>query len=1818
MKMSFVFFLLALLLGCIPPLRAQTPPTGFTNSLVSSGWNQAVGMTFNSTGSKMFVWERAGRVWVVVNGQRQQILDIAPEVGSWHDHGLMGFALDPNFDTNGYLYLLYLVDRHHLLYFGTSDYSDTDNDYATASIGRLTRYTATPAGTGYTVDQASRRVLLGATKTTGIPSLTYSHLTGSLVFGADGTLLVSTGDGAHAAPDEGSHVESYYDQALDDGIISVKENVGSLRAQLVDCLNGKILRLDPATGAGVPSNPFYDAANPNAPRSKVWALGLRNPFRMSRKPGTGSTNPSAGNPGTLYIGDVGSCCWEEIHVVDRAGVNLGWPIFEGLIPNDDFYTSTVYNRDAPNPLYGTGGCTKEFFYFPDLIKQATPSGTATFPNSCNPSQPIPASIPTFVHSRALIDWGHPDGPSRTGTFSGQTATTANLGAAGSPVSGSRFGGIAAVGGVFYPYTDFPVQYRNTYFFGDYGGWIRSLTVNSANQPSAVSNFVDDGVVPVCFATSPGETGLFYVNFDPSQIRKITYLNTSGPPVAVASSDKTFGSSPLAVQFTGSASTTPSGSLTYRWDFGDGTPTSPAANPSHPFTAPTADPIKYTVTLTVTNTAGLTNQTSLTISVNNTPPRVTITSPANNSTYPLTGNTTYQLRATVVDAEHSGHLLSYAWQTALHHNTHVHPDPIDTTRQTSTIIVPLGCGAESYYYTVSLTVTDAEGLASTQEVRLNPDCNTLTFTLVNADAAADVDIQPLGSGAVLNLATLPTRNLNIRANANPATTGSIVFSLSGAETRSQTDSEIPYALFSDVSGDYNAWTPTVGSYTLTATPFSGGGGGGTAGTPLTVSFSVIDSATYSLTTNVVGSGSIVRSPNAGSYASGTVVSLTATPAPGLQFTGWSGDASGSTNPLSVTMNANKTITATFGGAFAFYRAVNLNGPALTLDGNAWAGSTAPNYSTSGLPFANQSVVLNPATDAARASLIRAAVYGPSSLSVTLTAVPAGSYQAYVYVWEDNNPETFTLALNGQTVRANYNSGPAGTWDRLGPYPVTLPAPGQVQLTASGGTANFSGVELWQQTGGPAPQYSLAVNTSGSGTVSKSPDQATYTSGTTVSLTATPGAGQQFSGWSGDASGNVNPLSVSMSSNKSITATFTAVAAQYSLTVNTTGSGSVSKTPNQATYASGSTVSLSATAAAGFQFTGWSGDASGSTNPLSVIMTANKTITATFTAVVGTQVTSFTLVNADNEQDIQPLSNGASLNLAALPTRNLNVRATTSPATVGSVVWALRGSQVVDQTDAAAPYALFLDNAGNYPPWTPAVGSYTLQATPYASGGGSGLTFYRALNINGGAVSLDGQSWEASTGAANFTVSGTAFANQAVVLNPATDATRASLIRSSVYGTTINAALSTVPAGTYSVYLYVWEDNNAETYTLRLENQVALANYNSGPAGHWDRLGPYSVNVSDGTLDINLSGGYANLSGIEVWRQTSSGTPGTSLSIGFSVVDQGPGPFTLTVNTSGSGTVSKSPDQPTYASGSIVSVTATPGAGQQFSGWSGDATGTANPLSVTMTSNKAITATFTATGGGGLTFYRALNINGGAVNLDGQSWEASDGAANFSVSGTAFANQAVVLNPATDATRATLIRSSVYDTDLDATLGSVPAGTYLVYLYVWEDNNAETYDIRLENQVVLANYNSGPAGHWDRLGPYPVSLSDGTLDLSLSGGYVNLSGIEVWRQNAARAALVPAASGTAASAKQLALLPAQAYPNPSADGQFQLLLPQELPGAVSYTLVSPLGTRLASGQLDRPAGAALLKLDFSREMANTGLYYLLLSGPQQSTHLRLMRY
>lgn len=728
-------FLLSSILGFTlliqpEPVKAQTLPAGFSDALVLGGWSSPVGATWDANG-RMYVWEKRGRVWIVDGGVRlpNPLLNIEQEVGNWGDHGMLGFALDPNFLSNGRFYVMYVVDRHHLLYFGTPSYDQYTSEPNAAAIVRITRYTA--AAPGFTVaDPTSRTILLGETMSTGAPVLYNTHGAGTLLFARDGTLLASIGEGASAAStDVGNATESYFAQGLADGIIRPEENVGAFRSQMVNSFSGKILRMDPNTGNGLPSNPFYDATAPRAPRSRVWAMGLRNPYRFTLKPGSGSTNPADGNVGTLYIGDVGWSTWEELNVCTEPGQNFGWPIFEGMEPSS-YAAALTYNMDEPNPLFNGTTCTVPFLRFQDLLKQDTPTHVNGHPNPCGSNVQIPNSVPKFFHSRPSIDWQHGD-RSRCGSFNGATATTYDLDEPQSPVPGPRFGGYAAIGGPWGNWPGFPAAYQNSAFHGDYaGGWIRRFVYNDAGEIQSVHDF-GSSIGAINWLGQGPDGCLWYIKYNGAELRRICNLATVNlPPIAAATQSATFGTTPLNVLFNGSGSSDPeNGALTYSWNFGDGSPLSTSVNPSHLFTAPAGVPTSYTVTLTVTDNIGQQATNTLLVSLNNTPPIVDINSFADGAFYPVGRDTTWQLTAQVSDAEHGPAQLTYAWQVILHHNTHEHPGALVPSVSSTAITSGEGCDGQVYAYEVRLTVTDAAGLSTTDVNWLYPRCYAVPPTAV---------------------------------------------------------------------------------------------------------------------------------------------------------------------------------------------------------------------------------------------------------------------------------------------------------------------------------------------------------------------------------------------------------------------------------------------------------------------------------------------------------------------------------------------------------------------------------------------------------------------------------------------------------------------------------------------------------------------------------------------------------------------------------------------------------------------------------------------------------------------------------------------------------------------------------------------------------------------------------------------------------------------------------------------------------------------------------------------------------------------------------
>ncbi len=722
-SLLWLIILLTCLLSAKSSLFAQLP-SGFSKSTVQENYTSPVGLIFSGDGNRFFVWEKSGKVWASTwNGssyvrQSTAMIDISEEVGEWNDLGLHSICLDPNFQTNGFVYLFYVVDPHHLHYYGTPQYSSTTNMYHHATISRVTRYKVQTSGNNMVADYGSRKVLIGESVTTGIPVTFEAHAGGTILFGRDGTLFVTTGDGAHhEGVDVGSRAETNYKESLQYKMMRDNENVGALRAQMVNSMCGKILRIDPNTGDGLSSNPFYKSGNPRSAESRVWALGMRNPYRIGLKPNTGSVNPNDGNPGTLLVGDIGWFKYEDFHVIDKPGLNAGWPLYEGLETTIAYYGNNVKNLDEP--------------------------GQPTFESLCvQPTSFVDNAVPTlrrFTHSRPALDYNHGPTPStRVPAFSGSTPIVRDIGTTGAP-SGTPFSGYCIVGGPYYTGSQFPDSYKNTYFIADYGqGWIKNLELHDEGDHIVheVRNFSSNDFEPgiLDLKMNPRDGSIYYVRIQGS-VSRISYGGNQ-PPVANASSNVTYGGSPLTVQFTGSNSVDPEGfQLSYLWNFGDGT-TSTLANPTHVFSDPSIR--KFNVTLVVTDNQGQTSQPKeIVVSVNNTPPTAQITNPAPGTLYTMSQPTTYTLQANVVDNDLSN--LKYEWQVSLHHNTHTHPEPILTSANPVITISPVGCSPnETYSYVITLKVTDNGGLTATHSVVLYPDCNSASSLVSNVTATRQVN------------------------------------------------------------------------------------------------------------------------------------------------------------------------------------------------------------------------------------------------------------------------------------------------------------------------------------------------------------------------------------------------------------------------------------------------------------------------------------------------------------------------------------------------------------------------------------------------------------------------------------------------------------------------------------------------------------------------------------------------------------------------------------------------------------------------------------------------------------------------------------------------------------------------------------------------------------------------------------------------------------------------------------------------------------------------------------------------------------------------
>ena len=360
------------------------PPEGFAKQVLDGDYSGVLGIVPVGDG-RSYAYQRNGIIWILgADGEasEQAVLDIREEVLPDGDHGLMSVVLDPDFVNNGYMYLSYVVDAHYLYTYGTPEYSPNVTWENRATIGRVVRYQALQSEDFSVCDPNSRSIIVGNSIQDGIPIVNNHHGLGSMRFSSDGSLMFPMGDSStfDSADIGGEVTDGWIPDALENGILRAKEDIGAFRSQMIDSHSGKMLRIDPETGDGLPSNPYYDPKNPKSAQSRMWARGIRNVLRWDFVPGASSTDPSDGQPGVIVVSDIGAYDREELSRISEPGVNLGWPLYEGFDVRSDYWFTDVLIPDLDNPL-ASDGCS-ESIMFRDALKQDQEGGPI-FANPCD-------------------------------------------------------------------------------------------------------------------------------------------------------------------------------------------------------------------------------------------------------------------------------------------------------------------------------------------------------------------------------------------------------------------------------------------------------------------------------------------------------------------------------------------------------------------------------------------------------------------------------------------------------------------------------------------------------------------------------------------------------------------------------------------------------------------------------------------------------------------------------------------------------------------------------------------------------------------------------------------------------------------------------------------------------------------------------------------------------------------------------------------------------------------------------------------------------------------------------------------------------------------------------------------------------------------------------------------------------------------------------------------------------------------------------------------------------------------------------------------
>ncbi len=576
-----------------------------------------------------------GRVFYVELAGTVKLYD--PETGSvqvagqipvhrGNENGLLGIALDPDFETNQWVYLFYSAPS--------------------PEVQHVSRFTVD----GAELDMASEQVLLEIPHQREV----CCHSAGSMTFGPDGNLFISTGDDtAHFASDGYAPIDGrvHEEQNSEDAqhAYDARRTSGN-----TNDLRGKILRITPEDDGtySIPEGNLF-ASGTDGTRPEIYTMGHRNPFRIAVDDETGwvyagEVGPDAGSDNP----DRGPRGYDEWNQIREAG-NYGWPY---CIADSQAYREWDFATGTPGESFDC---------------ENGPANNSPFNTGLDVVPPAEDAFVFYPYGESSQFPELPEGAGRS-AFAGDVYHYEE---------GSLGDG------------QFPEYYDDAVFVMEWSRkWIGALRLDENGDYESFEPFMPSTLFRSPHDMEFGPDGAMYLiewgndfnyagaNVNPdSGLYKINYTEGARTPIAEAGSDTDSGPTPLEVTFSGEGSHDPDGDpLTYAWDFGDGT-TSDEANPTHTY----AEPGEYSARLTVTDPSGRSSSSNLTITAGNTRPVVTIELPTDGQVFDWGDEIPY--RVSVADAEDgSGDAIDcerVTVQQGLYHdeggNAHVHPGQSQT-------------------------------------------------------------------------------------------------------------------------------------------------------------------------------------------------------------------------------------------------------------------------------------------------------------------------------------------------------------------------------------------------------------------------------------------------------------------------------------------------------------------------------------------------------------------------------------------------------------------------------------------------------------------------------------------------------------------------------------------------------------------------------------------------------------------------------------------------------------------------------------------------------------------------------------------------------------------------------------------------------------------------------------------------------------------------------------------------------------------------------------------------------------------------------------